>query len=75
MRRGEDLVLEKPATPPKGILIPVPLFHVTGSTSMMVRLSYVLFRNTIFTLFVQMGGAFVGAKVVFMRKWEPKEGI
>jgi len=55
LRRGEDLALEKPAAPPKGILIPVPLFHVTGSTSMM------------------MGGAFVGAKVVLMRKWEPKE--
>jgi len=42
---------------------------------MMVRPSYVPFRGTIFTQFVQMGAALAGAKAVLMRKWEPKEGI
>ncbi|KAE9407012.1 acetyl-CoA synthetase-like protein [Gymnopus androsaceus JB14] len=32
LRRGEDLLFESPAGPQTGILLPTPLFHVTGTS-------------------------------------------
>lgn len=38
LRRGEDYPdFDKNEEPQKGILVPVPLFHVTGTTSFSVR--------------------------------------
>jgi hypothetical protein len=36
LRRGEDLPVPIPNDPQKCMLISVPLFHVTGSTSLTV---------------------------------------
>jgi len=36
LRRGEDIPVWKKG-PHKGVLVSVPLFHVTGSTSLTVR--------------------------------------
>jgi len=37
LRRGDDYPEFKEEVPQKGILIAVPLFHVTGTTSFSVR--------------------------------------
>ncbi|KAF9262994.1 acetyl-CoA synthetase-like protein [Marasmius fiardii PR-910] len=54
LRRGEDIVPPEPG-PQKGILISVPLFHVTGLSSH------------------SMLAAFVGYKIVLMRRWSARE--
>ena len=38
LRRGENLPTQQKDGPQKGMLIAVPLFHVTGCTSFTVRL-------------------------------------
>ncbi|KAF8076364.1 hypothetical protein FPV67DRAFT_1471446 [Lyophyllum atratum] len=40
LRRGDNILPTKPLDPPKGILISVPLFHVTGCTSLMMLGSF-----------------------------------
>jgi len=57
LRRGDNILPVSPAAPPKGMLVSVPLFHVTGCTSL------------------AMLATFGGAKLVFMRKWEPADAV
>lgn len=38
LRRGENIKMAQDG-PQKGVLVPVPLFHVTGSTSLSVRIA------------------------------------
>lgn len=40
LRKGESLDQPVPDEPQKGFLISVPFFHVTGTTSQMVRLTH-----------------------------------
>ncbi|KAF7332194.1 hypothetical protein MKEN_00100400 [Mycena kentingensis (nom. inval.)] len=55
LRKGEEIPVPSIDDPQQGFLISVPLFHVTGTTSM------------------TMSATFIGAKIVFLRKWHPQE--
>ncbi|KAL1660862.1 hypothetical protein GGF50DRAFT_118534 [Schizophyllum commune] len=64
IRRGEEIAIG--ALPePMGILLPIPLFHITGAC---LELSW-LIKNS------QLIAAFMGAKIVLMRKYTPKLAV
>ncbi|KAL0565991.1 hypothetical protein V5O48_016030, partial [Marasmius crinis-equi] len=74
LRDGEDIVPPPPGPQP-GILISVPFFHVTGTTSQAVRVSVVGSDFDHVTDNLQMSAIVTGGKIVLMRNWNPKEAI
>jgi hypothetical protein len=73
LRRGADYPITQEEGPQKGILIAVPLFHVSGTTSFSVNDSVILTTNSELTRH-QMLATFSGMKIVLARKWVPEEG-
>lgn len=73
LRRGEDIP-GLPEGPQKGILISVPLFHVTGLTSLAVCPIFKIWERYHPNTVPKMLATMAGLKIVMMRKWNPNEG-
>jgi len=72
LRRGEDVPVPLPG-PQKSMLISVPFFHVTGSTSLAVWQPAASQRQSSL-LHAQMLATMAGLRIILMRKWDIQEG-